>query len=53
MNNHIHSWKDLRKGNWPKLTSLNTENNKATEMRWLPELAMKSKMEMVCVNSLK
>ena len=35
------------------LTCLNIEDNKAMETRWLSELVMKLKMEMVCVSSLK
>ena len=52
-NNHISSWKDLRKGNWPMLDFLNIEVNKAASMRWLTELATNSKMKMICINSMK
>ena len=35
------------------LDFLNVEVNKAMEMRWVSELDTGSKMEMVCINSLK
>ena len=43
----------MRKGNWPSLSFLNVEVNKAMEMRWLAELNTDFRMEMVCINSLK
>ena len=51
--NNIHSWEDLRKGNWPMLNFINVEVNRAPEMRWLSELDTCSKMEMLCINSVR
>ena len=51
--NQVNNWKDLRKGHWPRLSSINIEDNKATSTRWLNELEIKEKMEMLCVESVK
>ena len=51
--NHIHSWRDLRKGNWPMLNFLNVEMNKANEMRRLTELNTSSSMESFRIYSAK
>ena len=51
--NRINSWRVLRKADWPRLTSINIEDNKATEIAWLAELNTSEKMGLFCVESIK
>ena len=53
VSNNVNSWRILRKGNWPILKKINIEGNRATDIKWLTELNISSKMELFCVESMK